>query len=77
MNESHLRSIIKAVSWRIFATITTMVITFCITHQITFAIYVGMFEFISKIGLFYIHERVWGVISFGTSKSRKSKLASV
>lgn len=65
MKESHLRSIIKAVSWRIFATLITMFITFIITHRVTFAIYVGLFEFFSKIALFYFHERIWGFVQFG------------
>jgi adenylylsulfate kinase len=63
--ESHLRSFIKAISWRFFATMTTMVITFLITHQLTFALYVGFFEFFSKIFLFYLHERIWGYIPIG------------
>jgi adenylylsulfate kinase len=68
IRESHLRSVIKAVSWRIFATMTTMIITYCITHKLSFAIYVGLFEFISKIALFYLHERIWGVIPFGIKR---------
>jgi len=69
MKESHTRSIIKAFSWRIFATLTTMVISFLITHEISFAIYIGLFEFVSKIILFYFHERIWAVISFGMKKN--------
>lgn len=65
MQESHLRSMIKAVSWRIFGTFSTMLITFMVTHQIHFALYVGLFEFISKIGLFYLHERIWNKIPLG------------
>jgi adenylylsulfate kinase len=63
MNESHLRSIVKAISWRIFGTLATMLITYFFTHKIDIAIYIGIFEFISKIVLFYIHERIWVGIS--------------
>lgn len=77
MKESHFRSLIKAFSWRIFATLTTMIITFLITHQIDFAIYVGLFEFFSKIVLFYVHERIWHLIPFGISRVQKTnKLAN-
>ena len=62
MKETHLRSITKAISWRIFGTISTMVITYFITHKINLTIYIGLFEFFSKIGLFYVHERIWNVI---------------
>lgn len=65
MKESHVRSVIKAVSWRIFATLITMLITFLITQKISFAMYVGLFEFTSKILLFYLHERIWGFIPYG------------
>lgn len=65
MQESHLRSLTKAISWRIFGTVVTMCISYLITHQITFAIYIGLVEFIAKIICFYIHERMWSVIPFG------------
>lgn len=76
MRETHLRSIVKAISWRLFATFTTMVISYIITHQITFALYIGFFEFASKIILFYCHERVWGIITFGLPKKRSAELAN-
>jgi len=66
MTESHLRSIIKAVSWRVFGTLMTMVFTYFITNKLSFALYIGLFEFVSKIILFYLHERIWSFISFGT-----------
>ncbi|KTC68743.1 hypothetical protein Lbir_2276 [Legionella birminghamensis] len=65
MNESHLRSFLKSISWRLFATATTVLITFLITHETKFALYVGFFEFFSKIFLYYLHERLWGSISIG------------
>lgn len=65
MKESHLRSIIKALSWRIFGTLMTAGITYFITHKVSFAIYVGLFEFFSKLVFFYLHERIWNTIPFG------------
>jgi uncharacterized membrane protein len=59
MKESHLRSMIKAVSWRVFGTLATMLIIYLFTHKITITLYVGLFEFVSKIALFYVHERLW------------------
>jgi uncharacterized membrane protein len=67
--ESHLRSLLKSISWRIFATMTTIIITFLITHQLNLALYVGFFEFFSKIFLFYLHERIWGWIPLGIKQS--------
>ena len=65
MKESHLRSVIKAISWRIFGTLSTMLIAFFITHKVNLTLYIGLFEFVSKVGLFYFHERIWSIVSFG------------
>lgn len=71
MKESHIRSLIKAVSWRVFGTVITMFICYFITHKISFAIYIGLVEFVSKIACFYFHERIWSVIPFGLSRSQQ------
>jgi uncharacterized membrane protein len=71
MKESHLRSLVKAVSWRVFATCITTVISYLVTHKVDFALYIGLFEFSTKIIFFYIHERLWETISFGIPITRK------
>ena len=63
MHDSRLRSLYKSVSWRIFGSLSTMGIVFIITHQWRFSLYIGGLEFISKIGLFYFHERLWNMFS--------------
>lgn len=72
MKDSHLKSMIKAVSWRILGTIGTTLIAFILTHKITIAFYIGIFEFFFKIGLFYFHERIWGMIWLNQKSSSKS-----
>lgn len=66
--ESHLRSLIKAVSWRIFGTLATVVISYIFTGQWSTALYIGAFEFITKIAIFYVHERAWHKIPLGLNK---------
>lgn len=66
MKDSHARSLAKAVSWRILGTFSTMLIAYFFTHQLNTMFYIGVFEFVSKIGLFYVHERLWGGIKLGT-----------
>lgn len=68
MKESHFRSLIKSVSWRVFGTMGTMIIAYIFTHKMNVTLYIGLFEFASKIGLFYFHERAWSAISFGVPK---------
>ncbi|OGT63635.1 MAG: hypothetical protein A3E85_01645 [Gammaproteobacteria bacterium RIFCSPHIGHO2_12_FULL_45_12] len=65
MKETHWRSMAKAVSWRSFGTLSTMLIAYLFTHKLTLTLYIGVFEFFIKIILFYLHERLWGMIPFG------------
>jgi uncharacterized membrane protein len=63
--ESHLRSVLKALSWRIIATATTAVIAYLITGQVSVALLIGGIEFFSKFLLYYFHERLWQGIPRG------------
>lgn len=64
--ESHLRSILKGVSWRVVGTLDTMVIAYLITGQLHAAATIGGIEVFTKIILYYFHERAWQVIPRGT-----------
>lgn len=62
--ESHLRSLIKGVSWRCIATLDTILIVLLITCingdcSINHAIQIGFVEFLLKLAIYYIHERIW------------------
>jgi uncharacterized membrane protein len=57
-----VKSIIKAVSWRIVGTIDTMVISYFITGRVTVAISIGSVEVLTKTVLYYFHERLWAHI---------------
>ena len=62
--ESHLRSLIKAISWRIIATTDTIFIVLLITClagncSVDSAVKIGFFEFIFKLIIYYFHERIW------------------
>lgn len=72
--ESHLRSILKAVSWRVFATSTTFLIAYFVTGKVSFATSIAGVEFISKMVIYYVHERVWQLLPRGSVRKllRKS-----
>lgn len=57
--DSHIKSIFKAISWRVVATLTTMIISWFITKNLAFAISIGSIELVAKIFLYYLHERLW------------------
>ena len=56
---SHIESILKSLFYRIFATCGTIVIAFIFTRDVKISFGIGIFEFISKIILYYIYERLW------------------
>ncbi len=62
--ESHLRSLIKGISWRVVATTDTILVALLITCifgncSIESAIKIGAAEFLIKYLTYYIHERMW------------------
>ncbi len=64
-SEKATRSIVKAISWRIIGTIDTIVISWFITGEITMALSIGLIEVITKMILYFFHERIWNVIKWG------------
>lgn len=68
MADKHYRSFIKAVSWRVTGTVDTIVVSYIITGQVKLALSIGFVEFFTKIGLYYVHERIWNRISLGREK---------
>ena len=69
--ETHVRSIAKAVSWRIVATLTTVLLVFVFTGNLLVSGGVGLTELLSKLLIYYVHERVWNAIGFGRIKKTK------
>jgi adenylylsulfate kinase len=67
--ESHSRSVAKALSWRVMGTVATTLLVFVFTGRWGISFAVGGVEFVSKIGLFWLHERIWDRIPHGKSKS--------
>jgi uncharacterized membrane protein len=68
MSEKHYRSIVKALSWRATGTVDTVVVSYFVTGKIKMALSIGFVELFTKIGLYYLHERVWNRLSFGRDK---------
>ena len=67
--EAHSRSLVKAVSWRLLGSIDTFVISYFVTHQLVFAASIASVETVTKVLLFYFHERVWATVSWGRSRA--------
>jgi adenylylsulfate kinase len=63
--ETRKRSILKALSWRTWATITTAIIVFIFTGRFALALTIGLLEVFAKMGLYFFHERFWQKIRWG------------
>lgn len=59
------RSLIKTISWRAVGTITTVVISYVITGTMALAFSIGGIELVSKMVLYFFHERAWEKIKWG------------
>jgi uncharacterized membrane protein len=65
MTEENKRSIIKSISWRITGSLDTFVLAFLITGKITHASAISVSEVLTKVILYYLHERGWNKILWG------------
>ncbi len=73
MKEDHLRSVAKAISWRIGATFITAALVYLFTGKWTLAIGIGVAEFIIKAIVYYFHERIWILIPWGRQRAPEEK----
>ncbi|NIW13117.1 MAG: DUF2061 domain-containing protein [Candidatus Thorarchaeota archaeon] len=63
--ENRMRSVLKSVSFRLIATLTTMVLVLVFTRDIIVSFEIGAIEFFGKFFLYYIHERLWNMLQLG------------
>lgn len=70
MSETHLRSALKAFSWRFLATFITAGIVWALTGEGAFAMKVGLLDTLLKLLIYFVHERVWLRIPLGKIKAR-------
>ena len=66
--ERRRRSVAKAISYRVFATITTALIAWVITGKLSTAAQIGVIDGIMKLGGYFLHERAWTRIKYGLPK---------
>lgn len=66
--ESPKRSIVKAISWRIIASITTTLIAFYFGVPAKAIGLVFFADLVIKFIMYFFHERIWNRIPFGIKK---------
>jgi uncharacterized membrane protein len=63
-HEGHGRSFMKAVSWRAVGSIDTFTISFFMTGKVSLAGSIAAVEVVTKILIYYLHERAWAVVTW-------------
>ena len=63
--ETHKRTLAKTITFRIIATITTVILVLTFTGDYALAGIIGVLDVISKLVIYYLHERVWHKVRWG------------
>ena len=69
-----VRHLIKTFSWRVIGTIDTILISLIIFGNIETALKIGFGETLTKMILYFLHEKIWYRINFGL-ENRSSKIS--
>ena len=67
--ESHTRSIVKTLTWRVIATLVTMSVAWIILGKVSPALEIGLLDTVIKLGAYYGHERIWDRVSIGRDRA--------
>ena len=63
--ERPFRSIVKSISWRIVGTLDTIIIAWFVTGEVGLALTIGSIELVTKMVLYFFHERIWNIVKWG------------
>lgn len=78
-DKTYKRHIAKAITWRIVGTIDTILLAWFISGSSSTGLKVGFAEVITKMVLYYLHERAWFKVKMGVKRnghdSKKRHLA--
>ncbi len=64
-SEKPMRSVVKAISWRVIGTLDTLLISYILTGQVAIAASIATIDFVTKMFLYFFHERLWNKIAWG------------
>lgn len=71
MRDSKMRHLSKTLTWRMIGTMDTMLLSWIITANPLTGLQIGVAEVITKMILYYLHERSWYRINFGLDKRKR------
>ena len=65
VGEKPVRSLLKALSWRITGSLDTVLLSWLFTQNVNTALAIGLTEVLTKTFLYYLHERAWNRVRIG------------
>jgi uncharacterized membrane protein len=65
MTVTKARSFVKALSYRIWGTLSSVAVAYVITKNATLSVTIAFWETVVKIFIYYAHERGWNYIQWG------------
>ena len=69
MKVTKTRSLLKTISWRTIASLDTFLLTWLVTGSPTAGLTVSGLEIVTKMALYYFHERAWLQSKYGTKNN--------
>jgi len=66
--DQHKRTLVKTITWRAIALVTTIVVVYIYSGDVKESLVVGVSANFLKMFFYYIHERVWNKVGFGRIK---------
>jgi uncharacterized membrane protein len=75
--EAHRRSVMKAVSWRVLGSVDTFVLGWFFTGHAGVAGAIASTEVLTKMVLYYFHERAWSAVRWGVGEISPDPAAEI
>lgn len=73
IKESKKRHLLKTITWRVAGTLDTITLAWFISGDMSTGLEIGLAELITKMTLYYLHERAWYKIDYGIEIRRRLK----
>ncbi len=70
---SRKRHFAKALTWRFIGTLDTIFLSWLVTGNPFIGLQIGGAEIVTKMFLYYVHERLWFKIPFGSGSKKSSQ----
>ncbi|WP_255552100.1 adenylyl-sulfate kinase [Roseivirga sp. E12] len=73
MADSRVRHLAKTITWRAVGTVDTVILAWLISGNPMTGFKIGAAEVVTKMVLYYFHERVWYKVNFGLDRRKERK----